>query len=354
MRSKKTKLFSWLFVVLFLGTVLVGGCGQTASSPSNGSAEAPAIELNFATWQPPAYPNNTQVYQPFIDEVAEQTDGRVQMYLHPGGVLAKGDETYDAVVTGMLDMGFSLQSYTPGRFPLTTILEFPFMFTSSLQACETAAELYQTNTAFQDEYGDVKVIWIGTTDTSVLISSKPVDTVEDFKGLRIRTPGPVQNDMVTALGATPVSMPYTEVYDAIQRGIVDATFGPQTSIFPFNFHEVAEHIVYVDFYSTPLFVVMNQSAWDKISPADQAIITEIMDKLPQQMGGLYNMRVEGVQKDLVEHNLNVITFSDEELQKAKDILDPLEDKWLSDMEANGVPAREVYEQIKALAEKYEE
>jgi hypothetical protein len=58
----------------------------------------------------------------------------------------------------MIDMGFSLQSYTPGRFPLSTILEFPFMFSSSLQACQVAAELFKTNTAFQEEYSEVKVI----------------------------------------------------------------------------------------------------------------------------------------------------------------------------------------------------
>jgi TRAP-type transport system periplasmic protein len=170
--------------------------------------------------------------------------------------------------------------------------------------------------------------------------------------LRIRTPGQVQNDMVTAFGATPVSMPYTEVYDAIQRGIVDATFGPQTSIFPFNFHEVAQNVVYVDFYSTPLYVVMNKSVWDKISPDDQAIITELMDQIPLNMGGLYNSRVGGVQNNLVEHKLNVITFSDDEMQKARSIFEPLEDKWLSEMEAKGLPAREVYTQVKALAEKY--
>ncbi|MDO9534632.1 MAG: TRAP transporter substrate-binding protein [Bacillota bacterium] len=342
---KKTKLVSWLLVVLFLGTIFVGGCGQTAP-------EYQPVELNFATWQPPTYPNNTLIFEPFAEAVEERTEGRVKIYLQPGGVLAKGDETYDAVVTGMIDMGFSLQSYTPGRFPLSTILEFPFMFTSSLQACQVAAELFKTNTAFQKEYDDVKVVWIGTTDTSVLISGKPVEKIDDFKGMRIRTPGPVQNDMATAFGATPVSMPYAEVYDAIQRGIVDATFGPQTSIFPFNFHEVAQNIVKVDFYSTPLYVVMNKSVWEKISPEDQAVITELMDEIPKNMGELYNKRVIGVKDELVAKNLNVITFSDEEMQKARNILEPLEDKWLADMEAKGLPAREFYDQVKALAEKY--
>ena len=112
------------------------------------------------------------------------------------------------------------------------------MFTSSKQVCLTVAELLKTNAAFQKEYGDVIPVWVGATDTSLMISTKKVNTVEDFKGLRIRTPGVIQNDVCDALGIVPISMPYAEVYDAIQRGVVDGTFGPQCSILEHNFHEV--------------------------------------------------------------------------------------------------------------------
>jgi TRAP-type C4-dicarboxylate transport system substrate-binding protein len=154
----KKRFFTWFFIILLLSVPLfAGGCGQpkTTAPEQEGKGAGKTyqpVELNFATWQPPQYTNNTEVFIPFAEEVAEKTEERVKIYLHPGGVLAKGDETYDAVVTGMIDMGFSLQSYTPGRFPLSTILEFPFMFSSSLQACQAAAELYKTNPVFQQEF----------------------------------------------------------------------------------------------------------------------------------------------------------------------------------------------------------
>jgi len=360
---RKTKLVSWLLIVIFLGTIFIGGCGkpQTTAPSPDGQADVPPktyqpIDLNFATWQPPTYPNNTKVFEPFAEAVTEKTEGRVKMYLQPGGVLAKGDETYDAVVTGMVDVGFSLQAYTPGRFPLTTILEFPFMFSSSLQACQAAAELFKSKPAFLKEYDDVKVIMVGGTDTAALMSAKPINTLDDLKGLKIRTPGPITNDMVTAFGGTPVSMPYPDVYDAMQRGIVDATFGPQTSIFAFNLHEVSSHIVLVDFYTTVFYVVMNKTAWDKISPEDQAIVQELIEQIPQTIGELYDGRIDGFRKDIQKEvdagNVTVVTFSEEDMKKARSILEPLEDKWLSDMEAKGLPGREIYSEVKALAEKY--
>ncbi len=355
-----------LVVLIVLALVFSAGCqpkapAPAAPAPAPGSpapaAPAPAqtyapVELNFATWQPPGHVNNTQVFEPFTREVAEKTEGRVKIYLHPGGALAKGDETYDGVVTGILDIGFALQAYTPGRFPLTTIMEFPFLFSNSLQACLATMELYQTNQAFQDEYKDVKVFWIGATDTAALLSTKPVKTMEDMKGLRIRTPGTIQNDVVTAFGGIPVSMPYADVYDALQRGVVDATFGPFTSILPFKLHEVIDHVLMVDFYVTPLYVVMNKEKWNKISPQDQAIIEELVAQFPRQIGELYNHEVEVNLKVVKDNNITLNTMTPEQIAEAKKVLEPLQAKWLADMKAKGLPAEEVYAQFKRLAEKY--
>lgn len=358
---KKNKKYVILLTFIFLVSVIaLGGCGQkqtTPSAPSPGSqTEAPAkeykpVELNFATWQHPKYPLNTEIWEPFIKEVEEKTQGRVKIYFHPGSVLVKGDETYDAVKTGTVDMGFTLQSYTRGIFPLTSIFEFPFMFTSSTQACLTAAELLKTNEAFQKEYGDVIPIWVGATDTSMMISTKKVNKIDDFKGLRIRTPGTIQNDVCNALGIVPVSMPYPEVYDAIQRGVVDGTFGPQCSILEFNFQEVAKELLQFELYVTPLFVSMNKAAWEKISPEDQATIREIADKLPKKIGAQYDSRVEADKKIWEQHGLHMNSLPDEEMQKIHTLLEPLVEKWLSDMESKGIPAREVYAEIKRLAEK---
>ena len=143
-----------------------------------------------------------------------------------------------------------------------------------------------------------------------------------------------------------------EVYDAIQRGVVDGTFGPQCSILEHNFHEVAKELLHFELYVTPLFVSMNKNSWNKISPEDQATIQELMDQLPEKIGNQYDTRVEADKKIWVENGLIENSLPEEEMQKIHTMLEPLIDKWLSDMEAKGIPGREVYEEIKRLAEKY--
>jgi len=193
---------------------------------------------------------------------------------------------------------------------------------------------------------------VGATDTSMIVSAKPINTIEDLKGLRLRTPGIIQNQVCEVLGIVPVSMPYAEVYDAIQRGVVDGTFGPQCSILEHNFHEVAKHGVSFELYITPLFVSMNKGSWGKISPEDQATIREIMDQLPQKIGEQYDSRVEADRKIWAENGLQVVEFSEEDMQKIHTLLEPLEEKMLSEMEEKGIPAKEVHAEIKRLAEKY--
>jgi TRAP-type C4-dicarboxylate transport system substrate-binding protein len=363
---KKKSFLICLFAVILLSVIVIGGCSQPQTTPSAPSTEGqaetkepaktgqPVVELNFATWHHPTYPLNTGIWEPLIKDIEEKTEGRVKIYFHPGSVLVKGDETYDAVKTGTIDMGFTLQSYTTGVFPLTSILEFPFLFTSSKQVCLTAAELLKTNEAFQKEYGEVIPIWVGATDTSCMIATKRVNKVEDFKGLRIRTPGVIQNDVCNVLEIVPVSMPYAEVYDAIQRGVVDGTFGPQCSILEHNFHEVAKELLQFELYVTPLFVSMNKNSWNKISPEDQAAIQELLDQLPEKIGNQYDTRLEADKKIWEENGLIMYSLPEEEMQKIHTMLEPLIDKWLSDMEAKGIPARDVYEEIKRLAEKYKQ
>ena len=145
-------------------------------------------------------------------------------------------------------------------------------------------------------------------------------------------------------------MPYAEVYDAIQRGVVDGTFGPQCSILEHNFHEVAKELLQFELYSTPLFVSLNKTSWGKISAEDQAVISEIMDQLPQKIGEQYDSRVEE-DKQIWEENGLIMNSLPEEMQKIHTLPGSLEEKWLSDMEEKGIPAREVHAEIREACRK---
>ena len=139
-------LFACLIVLVILGSVFAGGCaGEKTTAPANGdSKETPAVsaevvELNFATWHHPNYPLNTEVWEPFCQEVEEKTEGRVKIYFHPGSVLLKGMKPMMLWSRERLTWVYTAILYY-WRFPLTGILEFPFMFTTQTgMSCNSGA-----------------------------------------------------------------------------------------------------------------------------------------------------------------------------------------------------------------------
>lgn len=363
-RKSKYCIVICLLAVSLLLSIFTGGCSQpdTSAPPAQEgeeAAEQPAktyepVELNLCDFMAQMHPLNTTILVPFAEQVAELTENRVKIFVYPANELAAADKNYDATVSGVIDIGLTLPAYTPGLFPLTSILEFPFMFTSPLQANLTAWELFTSNPVIRDtEYKDVEVLWWGTTDLGHFLLKKPVKGVDDLKGMKLRSPSTVGNDVLAALGAVPVTLPVSDAYDAIERSIVDGTMLPISTLISFNLSDVIDEILEMNMYATPLHMVANKDSWAKISPEDQKIIKDLLSEFPRKIGEMYTHDTEAGYQRAEETGINISSPSPEELQEFKDALTPLVEKWLDDMEANGVPGREVYEQMKSIAKKYE-
>ena len=360
----KRNVITWLLVAIVLTALVAAGCSQPETAPppqqpgGEEAVEEPAktyapVELNLCHFCPPMHPIHTNVLVPWAEEVAAKTEDRVKIFVYAANELAAADKNYDATLSGVIDMGLVLPAYTPGLFPLTTILEFPFMFESPLQSNLTAWELVKENPVIRDvEYKDVELLWWGTTDLGHFLMKQPVRTVEDLKGRKVRSPSTVGNDVLAALEAVPVSLPVSDAYDAIERNIVEGTLLPISTLISFNLADVVDYVLVMNQYATPLHMVANKNSWAKISPEDQKIIKDLLEEFPQKIGEQYVREDEAGYKKAEERGITVERVSPEELQKFKDKLEPLVTKWLDDMEADGVPGWEVYNQIKTFSEKY--
>jgi len=357
LHSKRGILISLL---LILALAVTGCSSPSAPAPGPSDTEDPPaadfkpVEFNLCNFMAPMHPLNAKILIPWAEEVEKQTDGRVKIFVYPANELVAADKNYDAVVSGVIDIGLTLPAYTPGYFPLTSILEFPFMFSSPEQSNLAAAELFKTNNAVRDtEYKDVVVLWWGTTDLGHFLVKKPIQGVSELNGMKLRSPSTVGNDVLEALGAIPVTLPVSDTYDAIERGIVDGTMLPISTLNSFKLADVVTDILEMNMYATPLHMVMNKASWDKISPDDQAIILKLLDEFPKTIGSEYGLDTKNGYATAEKAGIGIAVPSAEELQKFKDAVEPLIEKWLDDMEAKGIPGREVYEQLKTIAKKYE-
>ena len=137
-----------LAVLVFLTMILAVGCApdepveEPVDEPAEEPAEDPAetVELVLCHFMSPMHPLHVNVLEPFAEDVKEKTDGRVEIYNYPANELVAAGDNFSATLEGVIDIGFVLPAYTPGRFPMTEFLEYPFMFSSALQANLTAGE----------------------------------------------------------------------------------------------------------------------------------------------------------------------------------------------------------------------
>ncbi|MBS4024551.1 MAG: TRAP transporter substrate-binding protein, partial [Clostridia bacterium] len=326
-----------------------------APAPRPAPAPAPAprpVTLNFAHFMSAVHPVHVNILVPFARELEQATNGRVKITFHVANSLVGANELYDSAVTGVADIVFTLPGYTPGQFPLTSVADLPGIFNTPIQASKALLELYDTTPALQNEYRNTKVLMFGTTDIGQIKTTRPITRLEDLRGLRLRSPGAVQNSVITALGAIPVTLPASDVYDAIERRMVDGTLMPPSTIISFNLHEVVTHITMANLYASPLVAAMNLNTFNKLSPGDQKIILELGRKYSPMLGVLYQSNQTNGLNAARNRQIEIIELSPAERSKFDQALRPLVGRWIDERRRAGLPGQEVYDRMIQLAAKH--
>ena len=364
-RSKSWSVLTGIGVVVILLLVFLSACAKPSPTPSPSPTAAPSpspsptppakpIELKLAHFMSPKHVQHTQVMVPWAEEVEKVTQGRVKITIYPGGALGKPPDQYDNCVTGVTDIAFGLHGYTLGKFPLCSVMELPFMVTSAQAGSHAFWDLYHEFPEIQAEHQGVKVLWLWTHDVGqILTVKKPVRTLEDLRGLKLRCPSASQKPVIEALGATPVMMPISELYDSLQKGVVDGTVIPMSAIYDFNLQDVAKYVTLVDAYVCTFFMVMNLNSWNKISPQDQKAIESLIGKsMMEKAAKAYDEGAKLGFDVCKKAGLEIYTLPSEELARWKEAVKPVKEKWLASMKDKGLPGQEVYEEAVKLCQKY--
>jgi len=253
---KKGQLVCSALAAAFIGVLFFGNPG--------GVQAADPIKLNYSIFFPAPH-KNTVLATEWAQEVEKRTSGAVKITVFPGGTLTPADKCYDGVVKGISDIGFSVLAYTRGKFPLTEVSDLPLGIRSGLAASRAINAYYQK---FKPaEFDEVQVMYFHGHGPGILHTKKPVKTLEDLKGMKIRCTG-MAAKVVTALGGVPVAMPMGETYDALSRGVVDGSMAPQESLQGWKWGEVVKYTIenFGSSYSTGFFVVMNKDKWKSLPP----------------------------------------------------------------------------------------
>jgi len=347
-----------LMIVLLTGLVL-GGCAQPAPAlapaPTTTPAPAPAptpmkvIELNYSSFMPPSEAHS-DVANFWIAEVERRTNGRVKIAYYPSGSLVSPAQSYDGVVKGITDMDFCCAAYTPTRFPLTFAWNLPLGIASSTVATRIMNETFEKYKP--EEFADTKVLYIVGSGPCELQVTKPVDTIEDFRGMKIRCTG-IGAEWVEGLGGVPVAMPMSETYEALQKNVVEGTINAEGALHDYKFGELIKYEYLWHTYVVAFPLVMNLDKWHSLPPDIQKIFEEVSaESLPMEIDGWNDHDIRGRNFGL-DNGMQVIEPTAEVREALEKASQPLYDKYVAETEAKGLPGREFLNDIMELIKKYQ-
>ncbi len=309
-----------------------------------------AIELKFSNFFPvPA--RQSKICEEFIKDLEARSGGQLKIRFFPAGTLLTAPKIYDGVVEGIADIGFSNIGYTFGRFRVTEALDLPLGFPNAWVANHVANDFYRE---FKPkEWDKIHMLSMHTSPVNVVLSAtKPVNKMEDLKGMTLRGLGFIA-EVVSALGGTPRSIPMPEAYEAVQKKVIDGLMIPMETLRAFRLAEVTKYATECwpigQVYT--FYLVMNKDAWNKLPPAIQKVFNEY--PFEEKLATMWNeIDIDGKDLGMIT-GLKFIELPSEEITKWKKAVEPVIDKYVKSMVAAGYSEKEVREYVNFIRMRIE-
>lgn len=304
---------------------------------------AKPIELRFSSGFPVQQTITGKIIVPWIEEINKAGEGKVSIKLFPAGALGKAPDQFDLAEKGVADLTYHLADYTPGRFPLTTVFSLPFMPPSGEKVSEAMWKTFQKEPKYQEEYSKVKVLALfGHPGGHFHTVKKPINTMADFKGLKIRTANPSISKALSLWGAVPVAQPITETYQSLQLGVLDGTVLVWEGMGVFKLNEVTKFTTVADLYTMPMMIVINKGVWEGL-PDDVKTLLESTTGLnmSKAAGKAFDDAEKPFREMTIAKGTKEIILDPAELAKMRESTFPLREEWATEMEAKGLPGKAI-------------
>ncbi|MCH2558100.1 MAG: TRAP transporter substrate-binding protein [Alcanivorax sp.] len=285
--------------------------------------------LFVSQWLPKSHPLY-QVMEQWQRDVSAATEGELSFNVLPQAVAAPADH-YNAIRDGLADISIAVLGYTPGRFPLTKLVEMPFMTHTAESNSVAFYRLAARTPAMMKEFRDVKVLALFTHGPGVVFNTrKPVRTVADLKGLKFRVGGGVVNQVAQALGANASLKPATESYELLANGVMDGVWLPFESLYTYNLQGLIKHATSFPggLYTSTFIIMMNKSRWQELNEAQQQAVQELSgETYSRELGQAFDRMDRDARIKAEKAGIRVIDAPEPLVKSVRDGVKPLLDEW---------------------------
>ena len=265
-----------VILAIALLAALAAGCGGNSNSNSgsggsgdsggSSSAPPPVYRLNFSLGDP-ASSIKARFYQELADRTREATNGGIDITIHSGGTLFSHLEVREGVISGAADMGWFCTPWASGQYPLAEVFNLPLQYGNQTATTYAYNELYKRSPELREEMSDIKALQLYVGPTNHLFSKTSFTEPDDIRGYQVRSMSGSPALCLTAWGASPVLIGPGDIYESMDKGVIQA-FGFEWSGIDSNtLYEVFDYAVVLPFYCNPFIVMMNNDSYNKI-PAE--------------------------------------------------------------------------------------
>ena len=242
------------------------GLGGTAAY-----AQDKTFELKFNHALPATYALVTGGFNVWAESITKDSNGTIKFTFFPSSQLGATKDAYDITANNVAEVSWNTPDYQPGRFPIISLANTPFMMTSGDRGSAAVDDWYRRYA--EREMKEVKVLITHVHAPGTFHFAKPnIKTVEDIKGLKIRSAGGMISRWVSSLGGANVQIPAPESRDAVVKGLVDGTTLPYGTLIAFKISQATPYHIDDRFYVTVFNIVMNKSVYESMSPAQKKVI----------------------------------------------------------------------------------
>jgi TRAP-type C4-dicarboxylate transport system substrate-binding protein len=288
------------------------------------------------------------------DQLAKDSGGRITVKRFPGSQMGPVQQHYDYARTGQADVSWFLHGATPGRFPLTELIQLPYLAGSAEIGTKVLNDKELRAKYLDAEHKGVKVLLLLTHQPgNVNTTRKAIRKVDDMKGLRLRFASPTIRDFVAALGGTPVGVLPTEQVEQLQKGTIDGTFIDYGGAgIAFKMGGVIKYVTEMYSYVSSFAVAMNEDFWKKLPPDLQALVAKSVTGVEKEVGEAWDALDSIGKKLLVDGGAEPIKLPPEEQARFRKIGAEVAEARIKELEGKGMPARAIYTMMTSLAEKH--
>ncbi len=330
--------------------------GATALALAAGTAAAQEVTLRLHQFLPAQANVPRLVLDVWADRVEAESNGRIRIERYPAMQLGgTPPELMDQVIDGVVDLAWTVNGFTPGRFPRTEVFELPFFVQDARAASYAYRMMYESDFANND-FADVHILANWVHGPGVIHTNRPVTSVADMAGLKLRTPSRLVGQFLAALGAEPIGMPVTAIPENLSRGVIDGAVIPWEVTTSLRVAElVNNHTEFTNAYpyTVTFTLAMNRERYESLPDDLRAIIDRNSGIDLSIFAGGEQADADGPARQIaVDRGNNIITVSEADSAAWRAAAQPVYDAWIADMASRGIDGQALIDEAQRLMAEY--